>query len=119
MAAAHCLPGENTVALRSTTVQILIASSPDLRRPRCSSSRRRPLVGHRHPIIVKDSYGRVHPEPELAVVIGRAGADIPVESAMDHIFGYTIVNDITSPTMRAETRSTTAPFTPASDNPRR
>jgi len=75
------------------------------------------LVGHRHPIIVKDSYGRVHPEPELAVVIGRAGADIPVESAMDHIFGYTIVNDITSPTMRAEDTFHYRAIHPASDNP--
>lgn len=35
-------------------------------------------------------------ELELAVVIGRAGKDIPVERALDHVFGYTIWNDMTA-----------------------
>jgi len=35
-------------------------------------------------------------EIELAIVIGRAGRDIAPEQAIDHIFGYTIVNDITA-----------------------
>ena len=33
-------------------------------------------------------------ESELAVVIGRGGRDIPRSRAMDHVFGYTIVNDV-------------------------
>lgn len=35
-------------------------------------------------------------EVELAVVIGRAGRAIPVESALGHVFGYTIINDVTA-----------------------
>ncbi|SNQ45418.1 conserved hypothetical protein [Frankia canadensis] len=35
-------------------------------------------------------------EVELGVVIGKAGRGIPRESAGDHVFGYTIVNDITA-----------------------
>ena len=35
-------------------------------------------------------------ESELAVVIGRGGRDIPAARAMDHVFGYTIVNDVTA-----------------------
>jgi 2-keto-4-pentenoate hydratase/2-oxohepta-3-ene-1,7-dioic acid hydratase in catechol pathway len=35
-------------------------------------------------------------EAELAVVIGRVGRMIPRDSAMDHVFGYTIVNDVTA-----------------------
>jgi 2-keto-4-pentenoate hydratase/2-oxohepta-3-ene-1,7-dioic acid hydratase in catechol pathway len=35
-------------------------------------------------------------EVELAVVIGTAGRDIPRERALAHVFGYTIVNDITA-----------------------
>ncbi|WP_445509421.1 fumarylacetoacetate hydrolase family protein [Rossellomorea marisflavi] len=35
-------------------------------------------------------------EGELAVVIGQGGRGIPVENAMDHVFGYTILNDITA-----------------------
>jgi 2-keto-4-pentenoate hydratase/2-oxohepta-3-ene-1,7-dioic acid hydratase in catechol pathway len=33
-------------------------------------------------------------EAELAVVIGRAGRDIPVDRALEHVAGYTIANDI-------------------------
>ena len=35
-------------------------------------------------------------EVELAVVIGKAGRDIPKERAYEHVFGYTIANDITA-----------------------
>ncbi|MSQ18590.1 MAG: FAA hydrolase family protein [Betaproteobacteria bacterium] len=35
-------------------------------------------------------------ETELAVVIGKAGRYIPVERALEHVFGYTIVNDVTA-----------------------
>jgi 2-keto-4-pentenoate hydratase/2-oxohepta-3-ene-1,7-dioic acid hydratase in catechol pathway len=35
-------------------------------------------------------------ESELAVVIGQGGRDIPRSRAMDHVFGYTIVNDVTA-----------------------
>jgi 2-keto-4-pentenoate hydratase/2-oxohepta-3-ene-1,7-dioic acid hydratase in catechol pathway len=35
-------------------------------------------------------------ESELAVVIGRGGKDIPLSRAMDHVFGYTIVDDVTA-----------------------
>ncbi|WP_439891166.1 fumarylacetoacetate hydrolase family protein [Ralstonia sp. 25C] len=35
-------------------------------------------------------------ELELAVVIGRGGYQIPVERAMEHVAGFTIVNDISA-----------------------
>ena len=35
-------------------------------------------------------------ESELAVIIGRGGRDISRARAMDHVFGYTIVNDVTA-----------------------
>jgi 2-keto-4-pentenoate hydratase/2-oxohepta-3-ene-1,7-dioic acid hydratase in catechol pathway len=35
-------------------------------------------------------------EVELAVVIGAAGRDIARERALEHVFGYTIVNDVTA-----------------------
>lgn len=34
-------------------------------------------------------------EVELGVVIGKAGKDISPERAFEHVFGYTIVNDVT------------------------
>lgn len=35
-------------------------------------------------------------EVELAVVIGKPGRHIPKERALEHVFGYTIVNDVTA-----------------------
>ncbi len=35
-------------------------------------------------------------EAELAIVIGKGGRNITRENAMDHVFGYTVVNDVTA-----------------------
>ncbi len=35
-------------------------------------------------------------EVELAVVIGRVGRHIAPERALDHVFGYTVINDVTA-----------------------
>ena len=35
-------------------------------------------------------------ETELAIVIGKAGRHIPVADALQHVFGYTIINDVTA-----------------------
>lgn len=35
-------------------------------------------------------------EAELAVIIGRGGRGIAAANALDHVFGYTIINDVTA-----------------------
>lgn len=60
------------------------------------------LLGHREPLEVRSYYGGLHPEPELAVVIGRTARDLAPETALDAVFGYTIMNDITGNVMRGE-----------------
>jgi 2-keto-4-pentenoate hydratase/2-oxohepta-3-ene-1,7-dioic acid hydratase in catechol pathway len=62
------------------------------------------LIGHGEPIRIRPYYGSVHPEPELALVIGQSTRDIAPEDALTAVFGYTIFNDITSNGMRAEDR---------------
>jgi len=39
---------------------------------------------------------RLDYEVELAVIIGKGGRDIPADRAYDHVFGYSIVNDISA-----------------------
>jgi len=39
---------------------------------------------------------KVDQETELGIVIGHAGRDIPLDRALDHVFGYVIVNDVTA-----------------------
>jgi 2-keto-4-pentenoate hydratase/2-oxohepta-3-ene-1,7-dioic acid hydratase in catechol pathway len=55
------------------------------------------VVGPGEPIIYDPALTRkLDCETELAVVIGQPGRHIPVASALDHVFGYTIVNDVTA-----------------------
>jgi len=60
------------------------------------------VTGHRHPIRLRASFGLTHPEPELGVVIGRTLSDVSPAAAIAGVFGYTIVNDVTSVGMREE-----------------
>jgi len=54
------------------------------------------LSGPNDPIELPDVPGReVHHECEIAVVIGKQGRQIPVERAIDHVFGYSCLLDIT------------------------
>lgn len=58
------------------------------------------LIGHNNPILIRNSYGNTIPEPELCLVIGKTGKDINREKALDYVFGYSIMNDITSHGMK-------------------
>lgn len=55
------------------------------------------VIGPGEPIVHDERLSKkIDCETELAVVIGKAGRFIPVERALDHVFGYTIVNDVTA-----------------------
>jgi len=41
-------------------------------------------------------------EVELAVIIGKKGKYVPKENAMDYVFGYTVINDISARDCRRE-----------------
>lgn len=43
-----------------------------------------------------DVTAQVDYEAELAVIIGKKGINIPEDKAMDYVFGYTIINDVTA-----------------------
>lgn len=54
------------------------------------------LIGHMEPILIKSEYGLTHPEPELACIIGKKLQHASQEDILPAIFGYSIINDITS-----------------------
>ena len=58
------------------------------------------LAGHGKAIEVRDYYGATIPECELAAVIGRRARDVSPGDALDHVFRYTIMNDVTSHEMK-------------------
>lgn len=52
------------------------------------------LIGNDDEIRIGRNNVKVGWETELAVIIGKRGKDIPVASAFEHVFGYTIMNDV-------------------------
>ena len=58
------------------------------------------IIGPEEEVVIKPGIGRVDPEVELAVVIGAAGSDVPVEGAAEFVAGYTILNDVTARAMQ-------------------
>lgn len=57
-------------------------------------------IGPGEPIIVRDRYGRVDHEGELAVLIGKRAQDVAPEHAREYVAGYTLLNDITARDMQ-------------------
>lgn len=54
------------------------------------------VIGPGAPIRIPPGVGRVDHEAELGVVIGRRASGVPRASALDHVLGYTCVNDVTA-----------------------
>jgi 2-keto-4-pentenoate hydratase/2-oxohepta-3-ene-1,7-dioic acid hydratase in catechol pathway len=55
------------------------------------------VVAHRAPVRIQKSVSAaIDYEGELAVIIGKAGRGITLANALDHVWGYTIVNDVTA-----------------------
>ena len=54
------------------------------------------VIGHREKIVLPSISTRVEHEAELGIIIGKPGYKIKQEKANEHIFGYTIVNDVTA-----------------------
>ncbi len=55
------------------------------------------LTGHESTITwATDQTTQVDYEAEVGVIIGRAARNVAVQDALDYVFGYTVVNDITA-----------------------
>lgn len=52
------------------------------------------IIGDRDEIVISENNVTVGWETELAIIIGKGGRRIPARAALDHVFGYTILNDI-------------------------
>jgi 2-keto-4-pentenoate hydratase/2-oxohepta-3-ene-1,7-dioic acid hydratase in catechol pathway len=54
--------------------------------------------------------GRVDHEAELAVIVGRGGRDIPAGSALEHLAGATVANDLTARSLQGRDRKLGHPW---------
>jgi 2-keto-4-pentenoate hydratase/2-oxohepta-3-ene-1,7-dioic acid hydratase in catechol pathway len=78
------------------------------------------VIGPGEPIVIPAGSDRTDYEAEFAFVIGRGGRRIPASRAMEHVYGYTILNDVserkyqmaTSQWMIGKTFDTFAPMGP-------
>jgi 2-keto-4-pentenoate hydratase/2-oxohepta-3-ene-1,7-dioic acid hydratase in catechol pathway len=61
-----------------------------LKSPTCVTGPGQPILWDRRVT------GKLDYEVELAIVIGKPGRHIQVEDALNHVFGYTILNDVTA-----------------------
>jgi 2-keto-4-pentenoate hydratase/2-oxohepta-3-ene-1,7-dioic acid hydratase in catechol pathway len=79
------------------------------------------IIGHGEPIVLPKNSTQPDYEAEFAFVIGKGGRHIPADRWREHIFGYTIVNDVsardfqlaTTQWLMGKTFDTFAPFGPA------
>jgi len=62
------------------------------------------LTGHREPIVLWPITKQLDFEGELAVIIGKGGRGIPEAKALDHCFGYTVMNDVTAREIQKDDR---------------
>jgi 2-keto-4-pentenoate hydratase/2-oxohepta-3-ene-1,7-dioic acid hydratase in catechol pathway len=59
--------------------------------------------GHLQPVVIpRVCEDEIDYEGELAVVIGKAAKDVPVERALDYVLGYTAANDISARIWQAD-----------------
>ena len=54
------------------------------------------LNAHEAPIVLPSISAKVDYEAELAVVIGRRAKQVSEAKALDYVFGYTLINDVTA-----------------------
>jgi 2-keto-4-pentenoate hydratase/2-oxohepta-3-ene-1,7-dioic acid hydratase in catechol pathway len=54
------------------------------------------ITGPEQPIVIPKNAETIFPELELCVVIGKESRDLPKERAMEAVFGYTVILDVTA-----------------------
>jgi len=103
------------VALNNSASDARKISAPD--HPMFFMKPQTSLLGHKQPIVARKHYNGLHPEPELAVIIGKLAKDIDPKKGMDYVYGYSILDDVTGNDMRAQDRVHYYALYPKKDNP--
>ena len=97
-----------------------VPNVPD--RPEIGYRAQNALIAHDEDVVIPaTATEKIHYEGELAVVIGRGGRHIPELRWREHVFGYTVINDVsardfqmaTSQWMMGKTFDTFCPMGPA------
>lgn len=81
---------------RALGVQLIANAKADGHPPWFVPKATTAVVGPGAQVRIPPGVQRLDWEVELAVIIGRAGMDVPVERALDYVAGYTVVNDLSA-----------------------
>lgn len=68
------------------------------------------VVGDGGKVVLPKISKEVHHEVELAVVIGKAGKNIPLEKVEEHILGYSVLLDITARDIQSKCKKDGRPW---------
>jgi 2-keto-4-pentenoate hydratase/2-oxohepta-3-ene-1,7-dioic acid hydratase in catechol pathway len=68
------------------------------------------VIGPDEPVVIPKDAGRVDHEVELAAIIGKGGRNISCKKAVEHIAGYTILNDVTARDMQSRDMAASRPW---------
>jgi 2-keto-4-pentenoate hydratase/2-oxohepta-3-ene-1,7-dioic acid hydratase in catechol pathway len=60
------------------------------------------IIGPEDKVVINPEIGRVDPEVELAVIIGKKARNVSQTEAAEYIAGYTILNDISARDMQSQ-----------------
>lgn len=94
-------PRENVLAIGRNYLEHAQESArlrgEEITRPTLFTKAQTSITGPYSDVPIDESLtSQVDWEAELGVVIGRRGKNIPRENAMDYVFGYTVVNDVSA-----------------------
>ncbi len=56
------------------------------------------VVGHGEPVVIEEGMGRIQPEGELCLIIGRRAKRLSPENALDCVAGVSLINDLSCST---------------------
>jgi fumarylpyruvate hydrolase len=68
------------------------------------------VVANGSPVRYPTRTNNLHHEVELVIAIGKAGKQIPVADALDHVFGYAVGNDLTRRDLQAQAKESGLPW---------
>ena len=89
-------PGQIIALARNYTAHAAESTLPIPHEPIFFAKSNTSVVGPEEDIILPPNLGRIEPEIELALVIGRRASHVPAASAGEYIAGFTILNDVSA-----------------------
>lgn len=75
------------------------------------------LIGHGDAICIDPNWGAVIPEPEVCAIIGKVAKNLTDDDALEAVFGFSIMNDVTSHGLKFQKDSIAVTYPPDMAHP--